>query len=361
MCRCMRTIGIGVSGCGNIAQIRYFPTIQALAGCALRGVTDPNLSLRAEMATRYGAVQYGDANVMFKDPSIDGVIICSPPVFHTQQCLAALEQGKDVLLEKPVALNSADVRYMIDAARKSGRFVMALPYGGYSYIRQCVECLDEGVIGEIATMDGMMAHSGPTHAAWFFDREQVPGGVLSDLGVYILSLFVLLGGSISSVSAGISTRFPVRQGPRGEPVPVTVEDTCDALVRFESGKTATFRCNWNTGTVKGTNVWDIKIYGTKGIVFLNLFSSAIPMVVYRPDGAPKGFLPVAYAGLEHCYAPPEAPMDMCLDIMEAFRNLVASRNPALIRGSDLETQLCVTRAIEGLYLSAKEKRWVDIQ
>src|SRR5437762_1753509 len=98
----MARIGIGVIGCGDIARVRYFPSIAAMATTRLIGVTSRTGAACKEIVRQYGGKSYDDVEALLRDSEIDAVIIATPHGSHAELAVRTLESGKHVLIEKPM-------------------------------------------------------------------------------------------------------------------------------------------------------------------------------------------------------------------------------------------------------------------
>src|SRR5438105_12503310 len=114
----------GVIGCGAIAQRRHIPECIANPESKLVALAD-TVKERVEMlGTKYGAKAYTDYKEMLKDPNVDAVVVAGPNSLHAPQSIDALNAGKHVLCEKPMATTRDDARAMLEAAKKNKRFLM---------------------------------------------------------------------------------------------------------------------------------------------------------------------------------------------------------------------------------------------
>lgn len=136
---------------------------------------------------------------MLTSANIDVVDICLPPHLHTEAALQAIEHGKDVFIEKPMALTGDDCRKVLDAAKANDRLVMVahvLPYmGAFAYATKLVQ---QGVYGKPIGGYFKRVISNPTWIADFFEPDRV-GGPLVDLHVHDLHWIQLLFGTPTSV------------------------------------------------------------------------------------------------------------------------------------------------------------------
>src|SRR5687767_5816383 len=108
---------VGLLGLGAIAQVVHLPVLHSLEGVTLAGVCDVDRSKAAALANRFGNPRvYRTDDEVFTDPDLDAVIICTPSYLHDKQAIAALENGKHVLVEKPVAISSENTAAVLAAA-----------------------------------------------------------------------------------------------------------------------------------------------------------------------------------------------------------------------------------------------------
>lgn len=111
-------IKIGVIGCGKISQVRHFPEYAAHPGAELAGYYDLNYERASRMAEQYGGTAYGTLEELLEDPQIDAVSVCTANNTHAAVTIRALEAGKHVLCEKPMAVTIDECERMVEAARK---------------------------------------------------------------------------------------------------------------------------------------------------------------------------------------------------------------------------------------------------
>ena len=117
-------LNIGVIGCGKIAQVRHIPEYAANENCTLTAFFSPNAKRAEDMAAKYGGKVYASAEELFADPEIDAVSICAANYAHAELSIKALEAGKHVLCEKPMAVTIEDCEAMLAAAEKAGKRLM---------------------------------------------------------------------------------------------------------------------------------------------------------------------------------------------------------------------------------------------
>jgi len=183
----MVAIGVGVIGCGDIARIRYFPSIEALPQLKLAGVYSRTPAQCNDIVRRYGGKAHNALDSFLHDDDIEAVIITTPHPSHADLTIRALQAGKHVLTEKPMATSLVDASRVRKAADRSPNVFMALPYDDSAPMKEAKRLIQNGAIGRVSSADAVMAHQGPLHASWFFSRDMAEWGVLADLGIYIIS------------------------------------------------------------------------------------------------------------------------------------------------------------------------------
>jgi len=192
-------LGIGVVGCGHIAH-QLVAAARAEQGEILACCSRRESSARS-FAERHGGNGHPPIAVeptleaLLQRPEVELVLIATPPDLHASQTLQALAAGKHVLCEKPSTLDPADDMTIADAARKTGLHVAGfssrLRYGGFTSLAK--EAIEEGRLGRIYRVEARFARTrgrpgidllADNH--WFTDKKRAGGGILADMGVYLL-------------------------------------------------------------------------------------------------------------------------------------------------------------------------------
>ena len=135
----MNKVKVGVIGCGSIARFRHLPEYQTHPDVVIAAVCDVDLERAEAVAQTYGTKAYTNYIDLLNDEEINAVSICTPNVFHAPMSIAALEAGKHVLCEKPMATTIAEAERMNEAAKESGKILMiGHMYGLYHPIKKLV-------------------------------------------------------------------------------------------------------------------------------------------------------------------------------------------------------------------------------
>src|SRR5215468_6525271 len=235
----MRKIGFGVIGCGVISTA-YLKAAQRFANLELRAVAD----MRSASAERRGA-EFGlpamRVDQLLKRDDIEIVVNLTVPLAHTDISLAVLNAGKHVHSEKPLGINVAEARKVMDLAAQKGLRVGCAPDtflgGGHQTARKLI---DDGAIG--APVAGSAFFMCPGHERWhpapgfYYLRG---GGPMLDMGPYYITDLIQLLGPVASV-IGIATRpraerLITSQPLDGTRIPVEVATHVASLLEFASG------------------------------------------------------------------------------------------------------------------------------
>jgi predicted dehydrogenase len=236
-------VRVGVIGAGTISET-YLRNLTSFPDLAVVTVADLDTRRAAAQAARHGVPAAGTVPELLADPAVELVVNLTIPAAHVDVGLAALEAGKHVWAEKPLALDRPSARKLLDRARELDLRVASAPDtvlgAGLQTARRAV---DAGRIGEPRTALALFQSPGPE--SWHPAPEflfQAGGGPLLDMGPYYLTALVHLLGPISRVTAtggrARETRV-IGSGPRaGTHFPVTVPTTVTALLEFSRGGSA---------------------------------------------------------------------------------------------------------------------------
>ena len=203
----------GIIGCGAIGQRRHIPECAANPDSKLAALADPVKDRVEELGRKYEAKPYTDYKELLRSPDVDAVVIAGPNSLHASQTIEALNAGKHVLCEKPMATTREDAKAMMAAAQKNNRYLMIglnqrlMP----PHVR-AKEILDSGRLGKVLSFRTAFKHPGPEGwsvdggKSWFFRKGEAFMGVTGDLGVHKADLMRwLLGQEFAEVSSFMGT------------------------------------------------------------------------------------------------------------------------------------------------------------
>lgn len=268
-------IGAGV-GALHLAAYAQIPEVEIVA---LAGLDDERVR---SVAAEYGVPQtYREYEQLLAAPNVDAVSICLPNVLHAPVSIAALQAGKHVLVEKPLARNAAEAREIAGAAAAAQPHVLMVSFDKRyrSDVQWVKQYINSGAIGRIyyAKAHWMRRSGIPRLGSWFVSKAQAGGGPLVDLGVHVLDMAMYLMGEPAPLAVSASTYAEF--GPRGqkgwvgrnqfsdEREPYEVEDLATAFVRLGGGATLLLEASWATHSSVGDD-FGVTLYGSEGGVEL---------------------------------------------------------------------------------------------
>jgi predicted dehydrogenase len=248
-----RKLRVGVIGAGGISRV-HCEGWQKLSDCRLAAVTDIDVKAAEGRAEQFGMAVEPTAARLLKRKDIDAVDICTPNRFHRKYTVAALNAGKHVLCEKPLALTPRDVDAMIAAAKKNRRKLMCAQHQRFSAnTRALKDYLDRHPLGEIYFVRAWMLRRRllPGRPGFIY-KAQSGGGPCIDIGVHILDLALHLMDNFEPVSVfGVAmTKLAKRPdawsewGQDYDRKGLDVEDFAAGMVRFANGAALNLECSW---------------------------------------------------------------------------------------------------------------------
>ncbi|MCP2027347.1 putative dehydrogenase [Flavobacterium sp. HSC-32F16] len=185
----------GIIGLGNIAN-QFATDLLLVEDAVLTAAASRDIAKAEEFAQQYNAAKaYNSYESLFADAEVDIVYIATPHDSHAELSIKALENGKHVLCEKPIALSHKDAERMFEASRKHNTFFMEAFWTRFiPSVQDVLEKINNGIIGNVNYIKADFAfHGSETENKRLFDKE-LGGGALFDIGVYPLFLsYVLLG------------------------------------------------------------------------------------------------------------------------------------------------------------------------
>jgi predicted dehydrogenase len=370
----MNSIGVGLIGTG------YMGKCHALAWNAVKPVFGdvPDIGLvhlaeAEEELARTRAAEFGFARAtddwrdLVADPDVDVVSITTPNAFHAEMAIAALEAGKHVWCEKPMAPKLEEAEAMLATARKAGTVAVL----GYNYIqnpaiRHIARLLREDAIGAVnhVRVDMDEDFMADPAAPFMYRHEASSGwGALDDFGVHPLSLIWTLFGGLSQVMCDMAKPYETRIAGDGSVRPIEVYDIATVLMRLENGASGLIALNRSAWGRKGRLA--LQIFGAKGSILYDQERMNEFQLYLTAERAPEqGFRTILTA-------PHHKPYDRFIPAPGhglGFNDLKIIECRALIgrmRGEDtvaitFEEGILLERTVAAMARSFSERRWVDV-
>jgi len=371
----VKTFNVGVVGIGDISDV-YFNNLKKYDIVNVVACAGRNLEKARAKAKQHGiAKAYATSRELIEDADIDIILNLTIPEVHAQLTMEALQAGKHVYTEKPLAATLVDSEKIIALAKEKGLYVGCAPdtfLGGR--LQTCRKMIDEGRLGDvIAASAFVVSHGGE----WFHpspDFFYKPGaGPLLDIGPYYMTALLSLLGPVKSCCAMSKRTFNTRtiesQPRQGETIEVEVDTHITGNIEFVNGAIGTM--------ITSFDIWDselprIEIYGTKGTICINdidpidgpnLFGGAVLFRTrdnYRWKELPRSKpyseweeVPVIHPFNETSHKENSRGIGL-VDMAYAIRDQRAERASGAMAFHSLEV-------MEGLLTSAKERRFYELK
>jgi predicted dehydrogenase len=307
---------------------------------------------------------------LLANPKIDLISVTTPNGSHREMAVAALEAGKHVWCEKPMALTLADAQAMRDAAKKAKR-VTAL---GYGYLRNPVlqtakRLIAEGAIGAVHDFRGSVDEDYMADPllpwSWRLKSKEAGLGTLGDLTCHLVSLAHELVGEIGSLCAMadvVHRQRPIKDEP-GKSAEVENDDIAHAVVRFRNGARGTLASSRIAHGRK--NGLKVEIHGSKGMLSIDN-ERMNELSLYQAEGPAltRGFRTVLSGPLHppydrFCPAPGHGLGFNDLKVMELYEivNAIRGLPPQQV---DFAGGFEIEKVIHAFARSARERAWVEV-
>ena len=379
-------VGTGIMGAAHAMAFRSAPTIfETALGAALEVVADVNLPAAQKAAQRFGFKRaVGSWQELVADPAVQLVSITTPNALHRDIALAALQAGKHVYCEKPLAADLAGAEAMAAAARSaSGKTLV-----GYNYLRSPAiafarELIADGAIGKVSYFRGVcdedyMADE-ETPYSWRCRQDMAGLGALGDLASHLVSIAHELIGPVRRLVA--DTRIVVAKRPvpaagdgterrdvkvalSGESRAVENEDTAHALAQFDGGIMGTLvtsRVHWGRKSHLA-----FEVFGSKGSILFD-HERMNELQVYTKDASdpPTNGYRLIPMGPEHPFYGRFSPAKghgigfNDLKIIEVAHLLQGIAGKETLSPT-IEEALAIERVLHGIVASARSGAWVEM-
>ena len=259
-------IGLGWAGQAHMRAYLNMDDTELVA------IADPSAEQLAKVKDEFGiAHAFEDYNQMLASGLVDVVSIATPNFAHAEPAIAAMDAGKHVLVEKPLARTYAEGRAMVDAAERNDRILQVMFNQRYRPDVQTLKAFaDEGGLGEVYhAKSRWLRRSGiPGRGrSWFITKELSGGGPMIDLGVHMLDMALYLLGEPEVVAVSGATYDRLGQKftteKYGPDATYEVEDFGTAFVRLGNGRTLELEASWATYREDG-DLMNVVLYGENG-------------------------------------------------------------------------------------------------
>lgn len=283
----MKTIRVALIGAGFIGNY-HAQALAKLEGVEMAAVCDLSRQSGQAFADKYGIPRVlSNALSLIKRPEIDAVVLGIPNKFHAPYALAAIAAGKDVFIEKPLAMNPAEGKKIATAARRKKRVVMAGHMWRFDHEVNFVrEVVKSGRLGRVIKTKGFGIHVNWGPGGWFTQKKLAGGGALADMGVHALDAARYIMGDPRPVR--VYARIGTHYGD------YDVDDTGMLMISWDNGATSLVESGWWQPHMDGPEA-ATRLYCTEG--YASLFPTEFK---FKLGGHPGEFKAPMPPRSEHC-------------------------------------------------------------
>jgi predicted dehydrogenase len=283
-------LGVGWIGCHRMEAMLATGAIEAAV------IADPSDAMRADAAgLAPGAVRVGGFDALLEH-DLDGVVIATPSALHAEQARRALAFGAAVFCQKPLGRTEAEVRGVIEAARRADRLLSVdLSYRFTEAATRIREAIRSGELGRIHAVDLTFHNAYGPDKSWFYDPALSGGGCVMDLGVHLvdLALWLLGDAEVTDVSSHLFS------GGRPLDTADIAEDYAVATLTLDTGAVVRLACSWRLPAGQDAVIC-ASLYGDRGGAELrNVGGSFYDFTAERFEGTARRVLaspPDAWGG-----------------------------------------------------------------
>ena len=331
---------VGIIGAGHVGAKRAQAIAQS-PGARLVAVADADAARAQAFAEAHACRALADGEALAALPELDAVVVATPHQWLAPLSLAALEAGKHVLCEKPLARTAAEAELLVTASERRGKRLKAgFNHRHHPAILEAHRRAAAGSIGRLLFLRCRYGHGGRLgyEREWRADPAQSGGGELLDQGIHALDLFRWFLGDFTEVSAVLQQAF----------WPTLVEDNAFCLLRTEAGQVASLHASWT----QWKNLFSFEVFGEHGYLIVEGLGGS-----YGRERLVAGERPAEFgAPAEQCFEYNGGDASWAAE-WEEFAAAIREDRPPLADGRDGWQAL---RLAEAAYASARARRVIHL-
>lgn len=374
---------VAVIGTGYVGPI-HLEALARIGDVRVVKVVDANRELAAQVAHRFGVADHGDDwREAVSDPSVDVIHNCTPNRFHYEINRAALEAGKQVLSEKPLAMDRREAQDLVERAERRQAVVgMNFCYRYYPVVQEMAVRVRRGDAGTVRFITGSYLQdwlSRATDWSWRLLRsESGESNIAADLGSHWFDLIQFVTGlQVQEVCADLATLIPVRQRPShqvlafertaqtsSEEIEVELEDYAAVLFRLTNGAPGSFTTSQVAAGRKSDT--EFQIYGDRCSMAWNHRDATRFWIGHR-DRPNEEFIenPVLQQAESARYAtlPAGHPLgyhDAVLNLFRDFYDAVRGQTPPQTDRPTFRNGLEAMRILNAVLESRRRRKWITV-
>ncbi len=346
---------IGIIGCGSIAFHKHMPALKAqknIEMTAFCDIVEEHAQKAADEFGISGAGVYADYRELLKDESIDIVHVCTPNREHSVTTIDALEAGKHVMCEKPMAKTYAEAKAMLDAAKRTGKkLTIGYQNRQLASSQYCKNLCEKGVLGDVYFADALaLRRRGVPTWGVFLDEEEQGGGPLIDIGTHALDLTLwcmnnykpkmVVGSAYHKLS-----RKTGQGNPWGswDPDTFKVEDSAFGFIVMENGATVVLQSAW---AINRLDTYEASFRLCGDAAGLDALGGNVRVNGVRDN---EQYIDVPQVTAERTVGGVTSDDASTLDMAQWLEAIRTDTDPCVLP----EQAMCVTRILEAVYESAK--------
>ena len=345
----MEKIKVAIVGAGNIARSAHLPAYKKFNDVEVVAIADKNLERAQETAKMFDIpAAYGSIDELLEKTECDYVDVCVWTGSHADCVIKAANAGRNVLCEKPMALNLEHALKMKEAVEKNGvLFMLAVPTRYTNETQLLHKMMEEGKFGDIYYAKTAYTRRRGTPRGWFTDTAKAGGGPVIDIGVHCIDHTWYIMGNPKPVRVSASTSYTIGDYQTkgvtrwtaldSDVTAFDTEDAANGVIHFENGASMVFDVAWAQNAPDESYS---QICGSKAGAREN------PLTIY---GEEDGYLVDIKPTTGDC--------DMFYNEIAHFIDCLRTGKKPI---SDLDQAVTMQRILQGIYDSAKLGREVEI-
>lgn len=367
-------IRLGIIGTSWWVERAYLPGAQMAGNLSVTALCGRNTARLEELAARFEIPQtFSDVGALLASPEIEAAAVVLPNGLHYPVATLALEAGKHVICEKPLALSAQQARSLRDDAASRGLATMVpFTWCFTPAALRLKQLIDEGYIGRLYSVTGRYLSSWlldtAVPAGWRTRRESSGTGAIGDLGSHLVALTLFLTGThVTEVTASCRLFTPARVAPDADAMErVDVEDSCVFLAHFACGAHGSFHVD--RASAGAENLVELTLHGSAGAVRFALEIEGTDWPLGQAYGthstawdAKMAPIPIP-AGLRRgfdAFRPQPKVEFVFAEALRAFAKSVGSAGADDVCGFALGTE--VQAVLDALDRSGRERSWTEVE
>ena len=272
----LKTIQWGIIGCGDVTELKSGPAFNKIQGSQLTAVMRRDTEKARDYALRHNVPKwYDNANDLMNDPDVNAIYIATPPLYHTEYSIRAMDIGKPVYVEKPMAASYNDCLKMIKKSEETKVPLFVAYYRrSLPYFKKVKEIIESGTIGKVLSASIAYITTprkedfAKDNLPWRVNKEIAGGGYFYDMASHQFDLLDFFFGPVTEVYGTFANKKGLYEA----------EDNVIASFKLENGITGAGV--WNFVAEKGNETDGIIIIGEKGTLSFAAFDFT-PIILFE--------------------------------------------------------------------------------